>query len=122
MLTFSAASTSALEYDANRSATCEAASALSSRTEKDTMLVAGSVLGEIRSAPTRSIDATPARTCAMPPSAGGGEGGGGEGGLCTLRDPQSAQSVPRVHSLYSAPGPPSSQFASPANSHVLVQL
>ena len=40
---------------------------------------------------------------------GGGEGGkGGEGGGM-IRAPQSAQSVPKAHQLYSALGPPSSQ-------------
>eukprot|EP00966_Prymnesium_polylepis_P132812 3070090-Prymnesium_polylepis.3 len=47
---------------------------------------------------------------------GGGEytGGEGDGGDCvtTVRAPQSVQSVPGVHELYSVPCPPSSQSPS----------
>jgi hypothetical protein len=45
---------------------------------------------------------------------GDGEGGGGEGGGGGARGPQSVQSVPRLQSEYSAPGPPSSQWPSEA--------
>ena len=43
---------------------------------------------------------------------GDGAGGGGDGGLLDSRVPQSTQSVPKPHRLYSAPGPPSSQSPS----------
>jgi len=43
--------------------------------------------------------------------AGGGDGDGGGGGTAQ-RDPQSAQSEPRLQSLYSAPTPPSSHIPS----------
>ena len=42
----------------------------------------------------------------------GGGGGGGGGGGALVRMPQSWQSVPRPHQLYSAPGPPSSHSSS----------
>ena len=42
---------------------------------------------------------------------GGGTGGGGEGAR-TMRGPQSWQSVPRLQTPYSEPGPPSSQVPS----------
>ncbi len=52
---------------------------------------------------------------------GGGEvGEGGEDGEGGGRGPQSVQSWPRSQSLYSAPGPPSSQTPSLLNGHALV--
>ena len=52
---------------------------------------------------------------------GGGGGDGGGGGRDGGRRPQSVQSVPRLHSEDSAPGPPSSQNPSEAYAHVSVQ-
>jgi hypothetical protein len=52
---------------------------------------------------------------------GGGGGGGGEGSGGGGRRPQSVQSVPRLQSEDSAPGPPSSQNPSEAYAHVSVQ-
>jgi hypothetical protein len=49
---------------------------------------------------------------------GGGRDGGRGGGK---RGPQSVQSVPRLQSNHSAPGPPSSQTPSEAKPHVSVQ-
>ena len=43
---------------------------------------------------------------------GGGEGDGGGGEAAGVRGPQSTQSVPYEHEVYSVPGPPSSQSPS----------
>ena len=48
-------------------------------------------------------------------------GGSVDGGARGTRGPQSAQSVPRAQLVNSAPGPPSSQSASEAQTHVSVQ-
>ena len=50
----------------------------------------------------------------------GGIGAGGADGGGLDRTPQSVQSVPRVQSVYSAPGPPSSHAPSPGQAQVLV--
>ena len=56
---------------------------------------------------------------------GGGDGDGGGGGsmggvtIGSWRTPQSRQSLPKVQSLYSAPGPPSSHSLSYTYWHVL---
>ena len=44
-----------------------------------------------------------------------------DGGARGTRGPQSVQSVPRAQLVNSAPGPPSSQSASEAQTHVSVQ-
>ena len=53
---------------------------------------------------------------------GDGDGGGGEGEGGDIRGLQSVQSVPRVQSLHSDPGPPSSHSPSEAKLHISVQV
>ena len=53
---------------------------------------------------------------------GDGDGGGGDGEGGDIRGLQSVQSVPRVQSLHSDPGPPSSHAPSEAKSHISVQV
>ena len=53
---------------------------------------------------------------------GDGDGGGGEGMGGDIRGLQSVQSVPRVQSLHSDPGPPSSHSPSEAKLHISVQV
>jgi hypothetical protein len=53
---------------------------------------------------------------------GDGDGGGGNGEGGDIGGLQSVQSVPRVQSLHSDPGPPSSHSLSEANIHISVQV
>ena len=48
--------------------------------------------------------------------------GCGAGGAAWLRGPQSTQTIPKAKSVYSRPGPPSSQLPSAPYLQVLVQV